>query len=139
MKTQLPYDIYQKKLDKEISHRTSFMNDSKWYKFFEEFSVNNLSINGSKIKFLLEDKIYDFSIGYIGENYMDTIFGVFSFKEIEWIFIPQKYEIERFNRMEKLSSQYKENPIDKIEEAMSNLARFCYEKDENGLKIYGYK
>lgn len=139
MKTKTPYDIYQKRLDKEISCRASFMNDTKWHKLFEELSVCRFSINRSKIKFLLEDKIYDFSIGYIGENYMETVFGVFSFKEIEWIFIPQKFEIERFNRQEKLTSQYKENPIDEIEEAMSNLAQFCYEKDKNGLKIYGYK
>ncbi len=139
MNTEIPYNIYQKKLDKEILRRASFMSDTKWYKLFEAFLIEKIPINGSKIKFLLDNKMYNFDIGVLEENYMDAICGAFYFKEIEWIFIPQKIEIERFNRQEKLVSKHKENLIDEIEKMMTNLGQFHYEKDENGLKIYGYK
>lgn len=129
---------FYKALEKEIAQRVGFMNNAKWHKLIElleEYKFNHL-----EIKLLLDDKIIkNFDFAYVGETYCDTIYGAFYLKEIEWICIPKTIEKERFNRDEKLQSSFKTNDLDDFEQKLNKLGQFHYEKDKNGLMIYGYK
>jgi len=135
------YSIYLKKLEKEILGRTSFMNNTKWFKLFSEIESEQIKIQSAYIKFLLTDRKYKFHFSGFDETGFGDVsaLGPFKFKEIEWISIPKKYEIERWNRNEKLASEIIYQPLDKIEKAINSLGQFEYDVTEDELKIYGYK
>ena len=129
MKTNIP---------NRISAKTSYMNNAKWLKFIEIFEAQNF--RETKIKFLSEDKIYPFhNFGVVEDTYCDCMTGAFHYKEIEWIFIPKQYEIERFNRTEKLASSYRENPIEQFVQSLEQKGKFFFEIDKKGITIFGYK
>lgn len=129
------------KLEKEILKRTSFMNNAKWFKLFSEIENENIKIHSAYIKFLLTDRKYKFHFGGFDETGFGDVseLGPFKFKEIEWLLIPDKYEIERWNRNEKLTSEIIDQPLDKLEKIINFLGQFEYVRTEDGLKIYGYK
>ena len=137
------YRIHLKKIENKILELTSFMNNTKWFKLFTEIKNKEIKIESSKIKFISDDREYNFRI--IGDGFDSNGFGdvselgPFLFKEIEWILIPKKHEIERWNREEKLTSEFFIQPIDKIKSAMEMLGDFEYDITEGELKIYGYK
>lgn len=135
------YEIHIKKLDKEISKRTSFMNNTKWFKLFTKIEKNKFGIQNAYIKFLLTDRKYKFSFGGFDTTGFGDVseLGPFKFKEIEWILIPKKHEQERWNRNEKLTSESIFQPLIEIEKVMTSLGQFEYDKTEGELKIYGYK
>lgn len=135
------YSININRLEKEISERTSFMNNTKWFKLFTEIENEKIKIHSAYIKFLLKDRKYTFHFGGFDETGFGDVseLGPFKFKEIEWILIPEKYEIERWNRNEKLASEIIFQPLEKLEQIINALGQFEYEVTEEGLKIYGYK
>jgi hypothetical protein len=139
------FGIYKQKLDKEISIRTSYMNNTKWFKLFDQLRQEKLFFSVAQIKFLISDTANRFSFDkFDSNNFTNSGFGdfgggPFSFKEIEWISIPRKPEFERRNRDEKLSPKMISQPIDEIEKVMNLLGLFEYDSDEIELKIYGYK
>ena len=139
------FGIYQQKLDKEISTRTSYMNNTKWFKLFNQLKKEKLFFSVAQIKFVISDTATGFSFdqfdsdGFDNSGFGDIGGGPFNFKEIEWISIPQKAEFERKNRDEKLNPKIISQPIDEIKKAMDLLGRFEYDLDEFELKIYGFK
>ncbi|WP_397362421.1 DUF6678 family protein [Olleya sp. R77988] len=135
------YGIHIKKLNKEISKRTSFMSNTKWFKLFTKIEENKFDIQSAYIKFLLEDRKYKFRFGGFDTTGFGDVsaIGPFKFKEIEWILIPEKHEIERWNRNEKLTSEIISQPLIEIKKIMTSLGHFEYDKTEDELKIYGYK
>lgn len=135
------YSIYLKKLEKEISERSSFMSDTKWFKFFKGIEDKKIKIQSAYIKFLLTDREFKFHFGGFDETGFGDVseLGPFKFKEIEWILIPEKYEVERWNRKEKLASEIILQPLDQIEKMMHSFGQFEYDITEDELKIYGYK
>ena len=135
------YTIYSQKLDKEIAVRTSFMSNTKWFKFFTEVENKKIKPKSSFVKLILHDRTLNFQFsGFENDGFVDgSVTGPFKFKEIEWISIPKIYEIERWNRDEKLKSEIILQPIDEIEEIMNLLGKFEYEKTETELIIYGYR
>jgi len=135
------YEIHIKKLNKEISKRTSFMNNTKWFKLFAKIEENKFEIQFAYIKFLLTDRKHKFNFGgFDTTGFGDfSVLGPFKFKEIEWILIPKKHELERWNRNEKLTSEIIFQPLIEIEQVMTSLGQFEYDKTEGELKIYGYK
>ncbi len=129
------------KLHKESLKKISFMNNTKWLKLFQKINENNVQIYHSTIKYLMFDKMYEF---HFHTDFDDT--GILDgancpalFKEIEWIFIPKTYEIERFNREEKLTSQWQQNDIELIKYLIDCIGKYEYDFDNHELKIYGYK
>lgn len=135
------YSIYLKKLEKEISERTSFMSNTKWFKLFTGIDGKKIKIQSAYIKFLLTDRKFKFHFGGFDETGFGDVseLGPFKFKEIEWILIPGKYEVERWNRKEKLASEIFFQPLDEIEKMMHSFGQFEYDITEDELKIYGYK
>lgn len=129
------------KLEKEILKRTSFMNNAKWFKLFSEIENEKITIHSAYIKFLLTDRKYTFHFGGFNETGFGDVseLGPFTFKEIEWITIPEKHERERWNRNEKLTSEIIVQPLDQLEKILNSLGQFEYDITEDGLKIYGYK
>lgn len=89
----------------------------------------------------MTDRKYKFHFGGFNETGFDDVseLGPFKFKEIEWILIPEKYEIELWNRNEKLTPEIIIQPLDKLEKIINFLGQFEYEITIDGLKIYGYK
>ena len=81
---------YEIKLAKAKLNRVSYMNDTKWEKFFQAVEKSNiawLDVGGATIKFLIDEiKPFHFS-NYCG-GYLEGRYGAAQFKEIEWIFIP---------------------------------------------------
>lgn len=135
------YSIHLKKLEKEILGRTSFMNNTKWFKLFTEIENEQIKIQSAYIKFLLTDRIYKFDFGGFDKTGFGDVsaLGPFKYKEIEWISVPKKYEIERWNRNEKLASEIIFQPLDETEKVINSLGQFEYDITEDELKIYGYK
>ncbi len=137
--------IHQLRLDKEISIRTSYMNNTKWFKLFNEIKREDILFRFSKIKFLLSEITFEFSFDnsdvdkFDNFGFMDKGGGPFKFKEIEWISIPVEFEMKRLNRSEKLSPKIITQPIEEIEKLMNRLGQFEYLKNHIELKIYGYK
>ena len=81
------------------------MSDTKWEKFFQVVvtgDVAGLDIGGSTIKFLADEVVRPFHFQNYCGGYLEGSYGTARYKEIEWIFIPSTYEIERWNRDEKL-------------------------------------
>lgn len=135
------YSIHLKKLEKEISERTSFMSNTKWFELFTGIEGKKIKIQSAYIKFLLTDIKFKFHFGGFDETGFGDVseLGPFKFKEIEWILIPGKYEVERWNRKEKLASEIFFQPLDEIEKMMNSFGQFEYDITEDELKIYGYK
>jgi hypothetical protein len=139
------FGIYQQKLDKEISTRTSYMNNSKWFKLFNQLKQDKLFFNVAQIKFLISGTTTRFSFDQFDvdtfdrNGFGDYRGGPFKFKEIEWISIPRKSEFGRWNRDEELNPKIILQPIDEIERKMNLIGKFEYEKNEFELKIFGYK
>lgn len=135
-------DRYQKRLDKARKEKTSYMNNSKWFKFFSAVQRSETFVPESKIKFLPSEETYrfNFGIGFDETGILDGLAcGPFLFKEIEWLLIPSVQEYERFNRGEKLQSTFKAVDLPFIAETLNRLGQYEFDIDENGLKLYGYK
>lgn len=117
------------------------MNNTKWFKLFTEIENKKIKIQSAYIKFLLTDRKHKFHFGGFDETGFGDVseLGPFTFKEIEWLFIPEKHETERWNRNEKLTSEIIHQPIDKLEKIINFLGQLEYDITEEGLKIYGYK
>lgn len=135
------YFIKTNRLEKEILTRNSFMNNTKWFKLFTAIENEKIKIHSAHIKFLLTDRTYKFHFGGFNQTGFGDVseLGPFNFNEIEWILIPEKYEAERWNRNEKLTSEIIFQPLEKLEQIMNALGQFEYDITEEGLKIYGYK
>lgn len=139
------FGIYRQKLDKEISIRTSYMNNTKWFKLFNQLKQEKLFFSVAQIKFLISDTTTGFSFdqfhseNFDSSGFGDNVGGPIEFKEIEWISIPHKPKFQRKNRNEILNPKIISQPVDKIKEAMDFLGQFEYDLDEFELKIYGYK
>ncbi len=135
---------YEKRTQKARLAKTSCMNNAKWRKLFNAIEVSEKYIFPAEVKLLAEDKTYPFSmnqgISPSGEYTKDSaIQGPIAFKDIEWLYIPAQQEIERYNRDEKLQSEFIKYDIGKLKELIDSLGKYEYCFDENGLKIYGYK
>lgn len=128
---------HQQKLTRETSKRVGLMNNSKWQKVFTV--LDELNPKGVQLKSLLYPKTANIDVFFMGGFYVESAAGVFCYKEIEWIFIPQKSEQPRFNRQEKLPSFWQENDLLRIETALNELGQFAYQKDDQGLFILGYQ
>ncbi len=133
---------YQKQLGKARESKTSYMNNTKWFKFFSAVRQADIFMPQSQLKFLLSDEAhpFDFEIEFNETGKLDGADGgPFYFNEIEWILIPAVQEYERFNRDEKLQSSFKTADLPAVVDILQKLGKYEFEMDENGLKIYGYK
>ena len=133
------YEIYQKRLDKKARRLTSLMNDAKWLKLCEILEASGCK--GLRTKLLSSDEEIALICGFgcLQYGYFDCANGAILFKDLRWVFVPKFYERARMNRAEKLASKFIPNPLETVLGAMTKAGKFCYEMDESGLKIYGYR
>ena len=123
-------------------NRVSYMNDTKWEKFFravEDSNVDWFDIYGATIKFLVGDDIKPFHFQNYCGGYIEGDYGLAQCKEIEWIFVPSTHKISRWNRGERLQPKCINNEIYALKELVDGLGNYEYDFDEAGLKVYGYK
>ena len=127
--------------------KASFMNNSKWEKLFKAVANSEISLCGESIKFIDAEKCYEhFSLKYDGlyswvrySTRDGSGGGPSYYKDIEWIFVPAVYEIERWNREERLQPKRITNDISALKKLIDELGVYEYDFNEEGLKIYGYK
>ncbi len=84
-------DIYQKRLDKSRKEKTSYMSNTKWFKFFSAIRQMEIFLPDSQIKFLPSDEVFPFNFKaeFNERGKLDGADGTpFYFNEIKWIFIP---------------------------------------------------
>ena len=136
---------YEKRIRNAQLNKASFMSNSKWRKFFESARSRGLQYHGNVLlKCLRSEEAYPFGLDvWIDEKHpgytMDGRYPPLALKEIEWIFIPADYEIERWHRDEKLQPKYIKNDIHALKEMIDELGFYEYDFNINGIKIYGYK
>jgi len=136
------YTLYLQQLEKEIFQRSSFMNNTKWFKIFTEITNHSIDTVNWKIKFLLSNNEINFrSIpNFNTKGFDDCSICPFLFKEIEWISINNQHEIDGQNS-EKLKSDHflTLRQFEKIRIILDGLGEFEYEITDYQLIIYGYR
>ena len=140
----IDFNRHKKKVEIERLKRVSYMNNTKWRELFQTFENNpkiTCEVVGAKIKVLSWENILPFKLfgNYHYADYIEGAHAPICFTEIEWIFIPANCEFERWNRNEKLQSEFIKNNIFSLKKLIDSLGLLEYDFDENGLKIYGYK
>ena len=130
-------------LEKEIAkYSYSCMSNAKWRKLFSVVNESNLKLAHCVWKLVGEDEpkngfVPDYDS--LGDNYVGdcgTLNGPFEFKLIEWLLIPYKFG---FRPYESAPIQYKTQELSHVIEQLYSLGQFEIERNEDGIKIYGYK
>ncbi|MBE7691858.1 hypothetical protein G1K75_02775 [Tenacibaculum finnmarkense] len=133
---------YRKKLNNEISKRTSFMSDTKWKYLFKKMNTINFGYQ-ILVKLLIDDKLRDFYIpkqtDFINRKYLEGFWGTYQLKEIEYIFIPSLRIYKRTNRNEILKPKTENQDIDKLKKCLDTGKKIEYDVTEKGVFIYGYE
>ncbi|MCD8440390.1 DUF6678 family protein [Tenacibaculum finnmarkense] len=133
---------YRKKLNNEISKRTSFMSDTKWKYLFKKMNTINFGYQ-ILVKLLIDDKLRDFYIpkqtDFINRKYLERFWGTYQLKEIEYIFIPSLRIYKRTNRNEILKPKIENQDIDKLKKCLDTGKKIEYDVTEKGVFIYGYE
>ena len=123
-------------------YSSSFMSNSKWRKLFAVVNDGSTPLSACVWKLVTEkepkngflpdiEQLGDDCVGDCG-----ALNGPFSFKEIEWLFLPSKVGHQPYD---KAPMKYEYQEIDKIKELIDSAGQFEYEATDEGVKIYGYK
>ena len=134
---------YWKELDAEISTKTSYMSNTKWYKLFSALADNNIDV--AEVKFLLDENVRPLYLFHEfdeckWEDFNETGFTdgrnqPFYFREIEWIRLAEDSRQYR----DKYGNLIPLKTLAELESIINSVAQFDYEKDESSIKIFGYK
>lgn len=108
-----------KKINTLRENKTSYMNNTKWFKFLS--ALHQMNISNVDVKFLAQNNMYSFHTALAGEKGVeDGLCGPFYYYEIEYISILVK-------------------DTDSIIKLMNQLGSYEYELTEDNIKIFGYK
>ena len=111
--------------------RASLMSDTKWRKLFAALDAPGLGLDRCIWKFVGRDDAVPGSMSsglYLPRPWIDTIeFGPFSFRSIEWLWIPR---LTKWGR--------KAQDVDRAAQLISALGRYPIEVNERGLLVRGY-
>lgn len=123
-------------------YSSSFMSNAKWKKLFAVINDGDIPLSACIWK-LVEDK--EPKIGFIpdldqlGEDYVGdcgALNAPFSFKEIEWLFLPFKKGHQPYD---KSPIKYEYQDMEAIKVLIDSAGQLEYEINDEGLKIYGHK
>jgi len=106
---------FEEKLTAAAMSKVSYMSNTKWEKLFQAIEASDIAwqdICGASIRFLLEGEERWFNFTDYWGGYLEGTYGAARYKEIEWIFIPSTYEIQRRNRDERLQPKRVNNEVD---------------------------
>lgn len=111
---------------KRLRAKGYFVEDEIWASFFSEFDFCKCFI----IKKILFPNFYavkNSSKWQVENTQIALKIGIFVYDEIAWIFVPQNYD------------KNKKNDLEKIQNLLTKFPQIRYEILENGIKIYGYE
>jgi len=143
-------DKYNKQLKNKIEKFSgSFMNNSKWTKLFKALTQHHVEIKKCFIKNIFDDVLREIKIPS-SENYdeyfsetgvKDSICtgGPLTFKEIEQLIFPNRWEIKREMRSQILEPKKINQSIAAIKNIADLIGKFETEHDDEKLILYGYK
>ena len=111
---------------KRLRAKGYFIENEIWAGFFGEFDFCKCFI----IKKILFPNFYavkNSSKWQVESAHIALKIGIFAYDEIAWIFVPQSYD------------ENKKNDLEKIQTLLGKFPKIRYEMLENGIKIYGYE
>jgi len=131
-----------------MKYSGAFMNNTKWIKLFKVLSEHSHDIRKCMVVDIYDDikrelivpTIVEFDTTFIANGIKDIPFaGPILFKEIRWIEFPSVWSIARTMREQELEAQRYNQDLDMIGELLSGIGGLVMERDEEGLKIIGYR
>ena len=138
-KTQLKLILTEKtKIDRLIleNNFSSFMNDAKWEKLFENL-VKEFDSVLIRYKLIGSEKIKETKYDIV--DFRPFFIEPVLYKEIEWIEFPQKVQIVINKRVSRQSISELEQDVHKIENLINRIGVFDTEKENETLRLYAYK
>jgi hypothetical protein len=146
----LDYEKYSKKQERILSEFSGrFMSNSKWLKLFKILTENRqivdkcyvIDIYNDKPKVLDVPTYKDFTDSYSDIGIKDGVLigSPLLFKEIKLLEFPASWSIERKMRNQILEPSIYYQDLDLIQARIVPIGELVIERDENSLKIYGYK
>lgn len=123
-------DIIQK------SNFSSFMNNSKWEKLFDNL-VKEFDSVFIKYKLIGREKVLETEFDFI--DFYPFFIEPILYKEIEWVEFPEKMQMINNKRISKQTISEHSQDITKIKNLINKIGDFDIEKYNGILRLYGYK
>jgi hypothetical protein len=120
---------------KNMENKVSCMSNSKWRKLFKAITPKVYGIEVSCWKFIDSEQIIKNPWPNANEILDDRFEDGVKYKGIEWIKIPKRFKRPPY---EKIGYQW-EHDLEAIISKLNELGKFCFDFNEDGLIIYGYK
>ena len=122
------------------------MNNNKWLKLFGALYNHHTIPKECFVVSVWDDlprklDFYEFAKTFHETGLYDggVSGGPVSFKEIRWIEFPGAWQVKRMMRDQTLEPMLLFQDLDEIEAAILGIGQLEISKDDNSLKIYGYK
>ncbi|WP_298902633.1 DUF6678 family protein [uncultured Psychroserpens sp.] len=118
------------------SNFSSFMNNTKWEKLFENL-IEEFDSVFIRFKLVGREKIEEteFDMVDFTPYFMEPIL----YNEIEWIQFPEKMLIIKNRRVSRQTISEHSQDITEIENLINEIGIFDLERGDKTLKLYGYK
>jgi hypothetical protein len=130
--------LTEKNIENRIreSNFSSFMNNTKWEKLFENL-IEEFDSVFIRFKLIGREKIEETEFDMIDFNpyFIEPVL----YKEIEWIEFPQKMLIIKKKRISRQTISEYNQDTSKIENFINEIGIFDLEMDNGVLRLYGYK
>ncbi|MDE1207044.1 DUF6678 family protein [Tenacibaculum larymnensis] len=123
-------DIIQK------SNFSSFMNNSKWEKLFDNL-VKEFDSVFIKYKLIGREKVLETEFDFV--DFYPFFIEPILYKEIEWVEFPEKMQMINNKRISKQTISEHSQDITKIKNLINKIGDFDIEKYNGILRLYGYK
>lgn len=130
-------------LGNDLKHySSSFMSNSKWRKFFAVINNGSIPLSVCVWKLVTHKEPKNGFLPVqiqLGDDYVGdcgALNGPFSFREIEWLFLPSSIG---FRPYEHAPIRHEYQDIDHIKNIIDGAGKFEYETSDDGLRIFGYK
>ena len=118
------------------SNFSSFMNNTKWEKLFENL-IEEFDSVFIRFKLIGREKIEETEFDMVDFNpyFIEPVL----YKEIEWIEFPQKMLVIKNKRISRQTLSEYNQDTSKIENLINEIGIFDLEMDNGVLRLYGYK
>ena len=115
---------------------SSFMNNSKWEKLFENL-IEGFDSVFIRYKLIGREKIEETEFDMVDFNpyFIEPVL----YKEIEWIEFPQKMLIINNKRISRQTISEYNQDASEIENLINKIGAFDLERSNGTLRLYGYK
>ncbi|MCG8831499.1 DUF6678 family protein [Tenacibaculum finnmarkense] len=118
------------------SNFSSFMNNTKWEKLFENL-IEEFDSVFIRFKLIGSEKIEETEFDMV--DFSPYFIEPVLYKEIEWIEFPQKMLMIKNKRISRQTVSEYNQDTSKIENLINEIGIFDLEMDNGVLRLYGYK